>query len=93
MFASTMTMDPKDWAKLNPRGTTLAIVRKGKNVIAVVWGDDEEEEKATAVKFASTDDLLAALKEIRNVGFGGDDNMARLALIASAAIAKATDRD
>lgn len=48
---SIMTMSSKDWARLN--SGELSFLRSGQDVLAVVWGETDEEERANARRFAA----------------------------------------
>jgi hypothetical protein len=75
------------WAELNDGGP-LHIVKRGPDVLAVVWcaDDDSETQEAQAALFAAAPDLLEALLTFIEIG---DCKASRQE--AEAAITKATE--
>ena len=59
-----MTMSPDDWAQLNSGKYPITIVRRGADVIAAVWGIEDEDEQANANLFAAAPVMYKALDEL-----------------------------
>jgi hypothetical protein len=101
--ADALPFHRESWAELND-GKPLNIVKRGADVLAVVWcaDDDNETQEAQAVLFASAPDLLEALTDclaaltdpVVGTIYGDDPDWYRkvddAANKARAAIAKAT---
>lgn len=99
MHASTMAMSKKDWASTHSKELTIVRANwdgSSGDVVAVVWSDeDDADEMAIAQRFAAADDMLAALKEVRDRFFPADQPRADRDLQWAAvndAIAKAEGR-
>lgn len=75
--ASTMTMSKREWASLND-GSSLHIVLRGPDVVAVVWDADDREDvekKANAALLSAAPDLLDALQEIISYRGGAESSL------------------
>ena len=69
-----MAMTKKDWVSLWNK--EMKIVRRGRDVIAAVWGKTEEEEESNAAMITAASDLLAALQELVEVAdLRGDSDL------------------
>jgi hypothetical protein len=68
MHVSSMVMSKKAWAELNDGKQEFTILRANwdgitGDVVAVVWDDDDAEEKRIAALFSAAPQLLEALEE------------------------------
>jgi len=60
----TMAMSPGDWAQLNSGKYPITIVCRGADVIAAVWGIEDEDEQANANLIAAAPEMYAALQQL-----------------------------
>lgn len=62
--ADVMKMSKRSWAALND-GDPITIVRRGCDVIAVVWARDDEDAHQFARLIAAAPEMYEALTEVR----------------------------
>ena len=59
-----MVMSPDDWAQINSGKYPITIVRRGADVIAAVWGIEDEDEQANADLFSAAPEMYEALADL-----------------------------